>query len=86
MKDKNMKNIKIGSDIHHCLKILAAQNNRGIYELVETLLLQGMKQIVLNQTRKGVLPKGSLISRLVQAAEKNQSVPQNERRGSRARS
>ncbi len=75
-----MKNIKIGSDVHHCLKILAAQNNRGIYELIEVLLLQGMKQIVLKQTRKGVLPKGSLISRLIQAAEENQSVPQNGRR------
>ncbi len=75
-----MKNIKIGSDIHHCLKVLAAQNNRGIYELVGALLLQGMKQIVLEQTRKGVLPKGSLISRLLQAAEENQRVPQNGRR------
>ncbi len=75
-----MKNIKIGSDIHHCLKILAAQNDRGMYELVEALLLQGMKQIVLKQTRKGVLPKGSLISRLVQAAEENQKVPQNGRK------
>ncbi len=75
-----MKNIKIGPDVHHCLKILAAQNNRGIYELVETLLLQGMKQIVLKQTRKGMLPKGSLISRLVQAAEEIHRVPQNGRR------
>ena len=75
-----MKNVKIGSDIHHCLKILAAQNERGIYELVEALLLRGMKQIVLKQTRKGVLPKGSLISQLVQAAEENQKVPQNGRK------
>lgn len=76
-----MKNIKIGSDIHHCLKILAAQNDRSICELVEALLLQGMKQIVLKQKRKGVLPKkGSLISRLVQAAEEIRRVPQNGRR------
>jgi len=75
-----MKNVKIGSDIHHCLKILAAQNDRGIYELVEALLLRGMKQIVLKQTRKGVLPKGSLISQLVQAAEENHKVPQNGRK------
>ena len=70
-----MKNIKIGSDIHHCLKILAAQNNRGIYDLVDELLLQGMKQIVLEQTRKRILPKGSLICKLVQAAEKVRRVP-----------
>ncbi len=71
-----MKNIKIGQDIHHCLKILAAQNNRGIYELVDELLLQGMKQIVLEQTHKRILPKGSLIFKLVQAAEKIRKVPQ----------
>lgn len=72
-----MKNIKIDVDIHHCLKILAAQNKRGIYHLVDELLLQGMKQLVLEQTRKRILPKGSLIFKLVQAAEKVRRVPQN---------